>query len=170
VDDSEITQSLTYGLNELEWQSVLTLSYALASQNDVKSTDKLSVFDLLAKYRLENAERESGRERGGAGSEGGKIRGDGGGGEIEARAGGEGEREGEEKEKPSGNRPNYSLFDPTTLKIASKKLSPYSLKLFLLLERLKNVRKQTYIDGWKNIWIVKAPEVSRGLGLQLLYR
>ena len=54
-----------------------------------------------------------------------------------------------------------------------KKICEYSdraIRLTLLLRELKNVRKQYNIDGIRNIWIVKAPDTSRGVGLQLLYR
>lgn len=49
-------------------------------------------------------------------------------------------------------------------------ISTHVLSSIFLLRKLKVLRKQFYLDGMKNIWIVKAPDVSRGVGMQVLYR
>lgn len=51
-----------------------------------------------------------------------------------------------------------------------KGYSDRAIRLTLLQKELKSVRKQYDIDGVRNIWIVKAPDTSRGVGLQLLYK
>lgn len=43
-------------------------------------------------------------------------------------------------------------------------------KVWLLLRGLYKVNKQLFIDGTKNIWIVKAPDTCCGVGIKLLYR
>ena len=59
---------------------------------------------------------------------------------------------------------------PTHLSAAASGLSNRGFQILLLQNALKGFRKQFTIDGFKNIWIVKAPDVSRGVGMQLLYR
>jgi len=44
------------------------------------------------------------------------------------------------------------------------------LKILFVLRALSSVNRQFDIDGCKNIWVVKAPEACRGLGLKVLYR
>jgi Tubulin-tyrosine ligase family len=59
---------------------------------------------------------------------------------------------------------------PTQIKAAACELSNRGFQILLLQNALRSYRKQFRIDGFKNIWIVKAPDVSRGVGMQLLYR
>lgn len=57
--------------------------------------------------------------------------------------------------------------------IAAEKLPYISskfTKVWLLLRGLYRVNKQLFIDGTKNIWIVKAPDTCCGVGIKLLYR
>ena len=49
-------------------------------------------------------------------------------------------------------------------------LSSKFAKVWLLLRGLYKVNKQLFIDGTKNIWIVKAPDTCCGVGIKLLYR
>ena len=49
-------------------------------------------------------------------------------------------------------------------------LNVKSIKLLLLLKKLQLYHKQFDIDGFQNIWIVKAPDASRGLGMNILYK
>ena len=63
-----------------------------------------------------------------------------------------------------------SITLPTQLKAAASRLSNRGFQILLLQNALRSFRKQFRIDGFKNIWIVKAPDVSRGVGMQLLYR
>jgi hypothetical protein len=44
------------------------------------------------------------------------------------------------------------------------------IKIQLILNSLSKVNKQHYIDGTKNIWIVKAPDTSCGVGMKILYK
>ena len=43
-------------------------------------------------------------------------------------------------------------------------------KIWLLLQALSSVHSQMIIDGTKNIWIIKAPEACKGVGIKLLYK
>jgi hypothetical protein len=52
----------------------------------------------------------------------------------------------------------------------NKSCTAHVANMIPLLRRIRVLRKQFDIDGMKNIWIVKAPDVSRGVGMQLLYR
>ena len=52
-----------------------------------------------------------------------------------------------------------------------RRFSPRATRLVLLLRACARVRKeQFYVDGWSNLWIVKAPDVSRGLGMSVLHQ
>lgn len=44
------------------------------------------------------------------------------------------------------------------------------VKIWLILKALQLKRTQFNIDGLKNIWIIKAPEACKGVGIKLLYR
>lgn len=74
------------------------------------------------------------------------------------------------------NHTDNSIFTKTNSNLNSilqnklNRPTPYVADLISLLNRMKVLRKQFNIDGMKNIWIVKAPDVSRGVGMQLLYR
>ena len=46
-------------------------------------------------------------------------------------------------------------------------LPSHILQLVLLLDNISRQRKQYFIDGCRNIWVVKAPDVSRGVGVQV---
>ena len=60
---------------------------------------------------------------------------------------------------------NYDIYSSQFLLLPTK-----SMKSIFLLNKLRLIRNQFSIDGFQNIWIVKAPDVSRGLGMQLLYK
>lgn len=44
------------------------------------------------------------------------------------------------------------------------------LRVWLVLHGLQAINRQIAIDGGKNIWVVKAPEACRGLGVKVLYK
>ena len=43
-------------------------------------------------------------------------------------------------------------------------------RIWLVLRGMQSINKQSAIDGHKNLWVVKAPEACRGLGLKVLHR
>lgn len=43
-------------------------------------------------------------------------------------------------------------------------------RIWLVLRGMQSINKQSAIDGNKNLWVVKAPEACRGLGLKVLHR
>ncbi len=55
--------------------------------------------------------------------------------------------------------------------ISDKKRLHLNMKLWFILKAMRNVNSnQMSIDGTKNIWIIKAPEACKGVGIKLLYK
>ena len=53
---------------------------------------------------------------------------------------------------------------------AQRQGDPIILRVWLVLQALRGIHRQFDMDGSKNIWVVKAPDASCGLGLKVLYR
>jgi Tubulin-tyrosine ligase family len=163
------TSSLAYGLSYDEWDTLLEESYLLASINFSISDERSSRMTTTAantntkkpRPRSASYHRKNSSSSQSYCQSAGTYGSNNGSGSISISSGGGG----------GGDSLVSSsvIRDILTMK-KHEKVSTKVLYLTLLLRDVLVLKKQLIIDGWRNIWIVKAPDVSRGLGMQLAYR
>lgn len=49
-------------------------------------------------------------------------------------------------------------------------LTSFDWRVFSILQQFALFHKQFYLDGYKNIWILKSPDSSCGIGMKILYK
>ena len=155
AEESEITKMLnTYGLTEVEWNFILVKSYELTEMISDSNNQYDNDYHDGSNYNDNNNNHEDSDKSNDSDDNNDEIDND--------------------NDNTNDNINQCGIGDNNHLKKSKKseykKSKIKHSNLISLLNEIKSYRKQFNLDGLRNFWILKAPDVSQGKGLQISYK